>query len=57
MTSKSLMHEAGDSKSLLWDNPEGCGWEGGGRGFQGEGNTCTPVAHSRQYMAKTTTIL
>ena len=57
MTSASSMHEAGDSKSLLWDNPEGCGWEGGGRGFQDEGNTCKPVAYSYQYMTKTTTIL
>ena len=28
------MHEAGHSKSVLWDNPEGWGGEGGGRGVQ-----------------------
>ena len=33
MTSASLMHEAGHSKPVLWDNPEGWGGEGGGRGF------------------------
>ena len=30
MTSASLMHEAGHSKLVLWDNPEGGGGEGGG---------------------------
>ena len=33
MTSASLMHEAGHTKLVLWDNPEGWGGEGGGRGF------------------------
>ena len=28
------MHEAGHSKSDLWDNPEGWGWEGDGREVQ-----------------------
>ena len=28
------MHEAGYSKLVLWDNPEGWGREGGGRGVQ-----------------------
>ena len=32
--SASLMHETGHSKSALWDNPEGWGGEGGGRGIQ-----------------------
>ena len=32
MTSASFMHEAGHSKPLLWDNTEGWGGEGGGRG-------------------------
>ena len=32
MTSASLMHEAGHSKPVLWDNPEGWGGEGGGSG-------------------------
>ena len=27
------MHEAGHPKPVLWDNPEGWGGEGGGRGF------------------------
>ena len=34
MTSANLMHEAGHSKLVLWDNPEGWGEEGGGRGVQ-----------------------
>ena len=34
MTSSSLMHEAGHSKPVLWDNPEGWGGEGGGKGFK-----------------------
>jgi len=34
MTSASLMHEAGHSKPVLWDNPEWWGGEGGGRGVQ-----------------------
>ena len=37
MTSASLMHEAGHSKPVLWDNPEGWDREGGGRGFQAVG--------------------
>jgi len=28
------MHEAGHSKLVLWDNPEGWGGEGEGRGIQ-----------------------
>jgi len=31
------MHEAGDSKSVLWDNLEGWGGEGGGKGVQDGG--------------------
>ena len=34
MTSANSMHETGYPKPLLWDNPEGWGGEGGGRGFQ-----------------------
>ena len=34
MTGPSLMHETGHSKPVHWDNPEGWGGEGGGRGFQ-----------------------
>ena len=28
------MSEAGSPKPVLWDNPEGWGGEGGGRGFR-----------------------
>ena len=31
------MHEAGHPESVLWDNPEGWGGEGGGREVQDEG--------------------
>ena len=34
MTSASLMFEAGHSKLVLWDKPEGWGGEGGGRGLR-----------------------
>ena len=37
MTSASSMHEAGHSKSVLWDNPEGWVGEGGGTGVQDGG--------------------
>ena len=50
------MHETGHSKSVHWDNPEGWDGEGSRRGF-GMGDTCTPMADSGQYMAKTTIIL
>ena len=39
MTSASPMHEAGHSKLVLWDYPEG--WGGGDSGW---GDTCAPVA-------------
>ena len=39
MTSASLMHEAGHSKLVLWDNPEGWGGEGSRTGVQ-DGGTC-----------------
>ena len=42
MTSASLMHEAGHSKLVLWDNPEGWGGEGGGRGVQDGGTHVYP---------------
>ena len=38
------MHEAGHSKLVFWDNPEGWGGEGDGRGGSGWGDTCAPVA-------------
>ena len=50
MTSASLMHEAGHSKQMHWDNPEGWDAEGSSRW----GDTCTPMADSRHCMAKTT---
>ena len=53
MTSENLMHEAEHPKLVLWDNPEGWGGEGGGRGFRTGGLMCT-VADSCQRMAKTT---
>ena len=34
MTSASSMHETGHQKPVLWDNPEGWGRKGGGRGLQ-----------------------
>jgi len=38
MTSAGLMHEAAHSTPVvLWDNPEGWGAEGGGRGVQAKG--------------------
>ena len=40
LASLSLMHEAGHSKPVLWDNSEGWGGEGDGRGVSDEG---TPV--------------
>ena len=57
MTIANLMHEAGHPKLVLWDDPEGWGGEGGGRGVQDEEDTCTPMADSCRCMAKTTTIL
>ena len=42
MTSASSMHKAGHSKLVLWDNPEGCNGEGGGRAVQDGGTTVYP---------------
>ena len=39
-----------------WEDPEGLGGMGGGRGAR-DGDTCTPMADSCQCMAKATTIL
>ena len=50
------MPETWHSGPVHWDDPEGWGGEGGGKGFR-MGDTCTPVADSCQCMAKTTTIL
>ena len=41
MTSASSMYEAGQSKPVLWDNPEGWGGEGAGRGVQDGGHMST----------------
>ena len=56
MISASSMQEAGHSKPVLWDNPEGWGGEGGGKGVQDEGNTVIPLAGSCRCMAKPTTV-
>ena len=40
------MHEAGHPKPVLWDNPEGYGGDGGGRGVKDGRDTCIPVANS-----------
>ena len=53
MTSASSMREAGHSKPVLWDNPEGWDGEEGGSGVQ-DGET---HVHPCQWVAKTTTIL
>ena len=37
MTSSDSMYQAGHSKSVLWDNPEGWGGEGSERGLQDGG--------------------
>ena len=49
------MPQAGHSKPVLWDNPEGWGGEGDERGFR-MGDTWSSVADSWGRMAKTTTI-
>ena len=56
MNSPSSVHEAGHSKLVLWDNPEGWSGEACERGVQDEG-TRTPMADSCRCMTKTTTIL
>ena len=46
MTSASSRHEGGHSKPLLWNNPEGWGGEGGGKGIQDGGTHVYPwVVH------------
>ena len=37
MTGASSTHETGHLTPVLWDNPEGWGGEGGGRGIQDGG--------------------
>ena len=41
MTSASSMHKAGHQKLVLWNNPEGWGGRGDGRGVQDGGHMCT----------------
>ena len=41
----SSMDEAGYAKPVLWDNLEGCGGEGGGRGLRMGEITC--IHHGR----------
>ena len=56
IASPSSMYETECSGLVHWDDLEG--WDGnGGEGRFRMGNTCTPMADSCQYMAKTTTIL
>ena len=46
------MHEAGHSKSVLWDNPEGWDREGGGRRFQDGGAHVHPwVIHGNVWQS------
>ena len=54
IASPGLMHEAGCSGLVHWDDPEG--WDEEGGGFR-MGNTWTPTADSCQCMTKTTTVL
>ena len=56
MTSVRSMHEAGHSKPVLWDNPEGWDGEGGGRGFQDGEHMYTHGRFMLMY-GKTNTIL
>ena len=44
------MHEAGHSKPVLWDNPEGWGGEGEGSGVQDQGTHVHPwVIHANTW--------
>ena len=46
MTSASSMDEAGHSRLVFWDSPEGWCGEGGGRGIQdGETHVLPQVIH------------
>ena len=51
----SLMHEAGHSKLVHWDNPEGSDGEGGGKRVQ-DLETHVHLADSCHCMAKNTTV-
>ena len=41
MTNPGVMHAAGHSELVLWDNPEGWGGEGSGRTFRMRRHMCT----------------
>ena len=41
MVSENSMHEAGHTNLVLWDDPEGWGGEGGGRGIRDGGHMYT----------------
>ena len=56
MTSPSLMHEAGHSDPVHWDNPEGWDGEGGVRRLQDEEHMYTHGGFKSKY-GKTNTIL
>ena len=45
MTSASLMHGAGNSKPVFWDNLEGWDGEGCGRGVQDGGCMCLSLIY------------
>ena len=51
IASPGLMHDTGCSGLVHWDDPEGWGGEGGGRGFRMR-NTCTPMVDSCKCKAK-----
>ena len=53
MSGASSKHEAGHSKPVLWDNPEGWGGEGGGRGVQDGGTHVYPWLISVDVWQKT----
>ena len=56
ITSPGWMQETKCSGLVHWEDPDGWGAEGGGKGIR-MGNTCKSMADSCQCMAKTTTIL
>ena len=47
IASPGVMDDTGRSELVHWDDLEGWGEEGGGRGAQ-DGNTCIPMADSCQ---------
>ena len=56
MTSAGVMHKVGHSKPVLWNNPEGWGGKGGGRGVQ-DGEQIYTCDRSMSMYGKTNTIL